>query len=305
MHKLLIVEDEEIIRQGLISTFDWKEYGFELVAAAENGLDALEMYDTYKPDVVLTDIKMPIMDGIELLRAIRSRSSETEVVLISGFQEFEYARKGIELASFAYVLKENLYEEIPRVFSQLNCRLKQNAKSKKRLHNLMSLQNYLQLAKVEDWQSFGLIGSYFCVSVLWLPSSIESHFLDLSADEQSLLCVKDSYLICTYSTNTAQEMENLMNRKYIDILHHAKSLGYSIHVFGQGSVKDQSSQIPQCYREAMKAVDWGRLYSMPMCRYDSFKSKLSPEKKQPDLSNLETYIMLNQKVQLIGYSDAI
>lgn len=305
MYKLLIVEDEEIIREGLVATICWNDYGFEVVAVAEDGQAALEKYGQYSPDVVLTDIKMPIMDGLELLKAIRMRSTSTEVVLISGFKEFEYAKKGMEYSAYAYILKESLHEEIARVFPKLCEKLSDKAEDQRQLRNLMSIQNYMQLGKNEGWKATGLSGSFFCVLVLWLPRCVEDGFLDLVASEQSLLCVKDSYLICTYSTQTKQQMEFHIKKMSFKILQHAQSLGFTVFTLGIGSIKDSADQITYSYREAMKSVDWGRIYPTLVSRYDTIISQLRPQREKPDLNNYESYIMLNKKASLIQLINSI
>ncbi len=106
MYKLLIVEDESWIRMGLESAFDWKTaFNIQLLPSASNGEEALMRMAECVPDIVLTDIRMPQMNGLELIRTIRARYPQMMVMIISGFAEFEYAQIAIRYGAFCYVLK--------------------------------------------------------------------------------------------------------------------------------------------------------------------------------------------------------
>lgn len=105
LYKLLIVDDEYNIRQGLINTIPWFDVGVEVVGEATNGLDALEKVKLLKPDIVITDINMSKMNGLEFSAELKKISPDTKVIIISGYDEFEYAKRAIELDVFSYILK--------------------------------------------------------------------------------------------------------------------------------------------------------------------------------------------------------
>ena len=90
-YRIMIVDDESEVREGIASRVDWKAAGFTIVATAENGQDALEKAEFLDLDVVLTDIKMPYMDGLTLGAELLSRSPTTKLIILTGFDEFEYA----------------------------------------------------------------------------------------------------------------------------------------------------------------------------------------------------------------------
>ncbi len=112
MINLMIVDDEPLFRDFLVNFIPWEEYGFNLVAQAKNGVEALELADFHQPDVVLTDINMPKMDGIEFATELLKLAPETSVVFITGHNEFEYARKAIRLGVSDYILKPFEKEEL-------------------------------------------------------------------------------------------------------------------------------------------------------------------------------------------------
>lgn len=90
----MLVDDEEEVRTSIIRKIDWQDAGFEVIGDAENGKEALEKIEQNEPDVVLTDIRMPYMDGLEMAENIRQRYPSIKIVIFSGFDEFEYAKKG-------------------------------------------------------------------------------------------------------------------------------------------------------------------------------------------------------------------
>lgn len=93
LYRVMLVDDEEEVIQAIIRKLDWAALGFQVVGHAKNGQDALEMLDTLAPDIIMTDIKMPFMDGLTLCKNVKERYSNIHVVILSGFDDFEYARE--------------------------------------------------------------------------------------------------------------------------------------------------------------------------------------------------------------------
>lgn len=105
MYKLLIADDEYWVRKRLLCTIDWKSLGISEVYSAEDGKQALSMSIQYEPDIIITDINMPEITGIELMQALNESALYPRIILISGFTEFEYARSAIKLGVVEYLLK--------------------------------------------------------------------------------------------------------------------------------------------------------------------------------------------------------
>ncbi len=93
MLKIFLVEDEYVVREG-IKRINWQAHGYEFAGEAPDGELALPLIDKTRPDIVITDIKMPFMDGLELSRQLRRDYPETEIIILSGYAEFSYARDG-------------------------------------------------------------------------------------------------------------------------------------------------------------------------------------------------------------------
>ena len=105
MIKVFLVEDEIVIRRGIRNNVDWESYGFELVGEAEDGERAYPMILKSKPDILLTDVKMPFMDGLELSRLVKKALPKTKIIILSGYDEFDYAKEAIKIGVSEYLLK--------------------------------------------------------------------------------------------------------------------------------------------------------------------------------------------------------
>ena len=118
-YRVLLVDDEEEIRVGNSRKIDWTALGFALVGEAGNGEEALELAEQLQPDVVLTDIKMPFMDGLALCRHLRQSLPGAKLVVFSGFDDFEYARQAVSMGVSEYILKPINAPELMQVLAKL------------------------------------------------------------------------------------------------------------------------------------------------------------------------------------------
>ena len=119
MYKLIVVDDESEIREGLCNFFPWDHLGFEIKAQFGDGRQALEYLLSHPIDVMLCDIKMPFMTGLELANELHLRKSTVKIVLLSGYQEFDYAREALRYGVREYIVKPTKYDELIKVFSKI------------------------------------------------------------------------------------------------------------------------------------------------------------------------------------------
>lgn len=138
-YTVLLVDDEEEVIQVILKKINWEGLGFSVIGYANNGVKALEMVEEFQPDVVMTDIRMPYMDGMELSKHIREEFPATKILLFTGFDEFEYAREAVHLEIEEYVLKPLNSVELTNVFTQLKIKLDQEISGKR---NVEVLQKY-------------------------------------------------------------------------------------------------------------------------------------------------------------------
>ncbi len=123
-YNLVLVDDEDWILSGIQNAIEWEEIGFTVVGTYTNGRDALAAMKNNPPDALLTDIKMPIQDGISLVRELREAGlNDLEVVFLSGYDDFELAQSSLRLGAVDYVLKPSAPEQIMEVFSRIRERI--------------------------------------------------------------------------------------------------------------------------------------------------------------------------------------
>ena len=104
-YKVLLVDDEEEVRNAIEQRINWEELGFEVIGKAQNGVKAMEIAEKLQPDVVITDIKMPYMNGLELARNLKEENPGVRILILTGFDEFEYAKEAVHLEIEEYILK--------------------------------------------------------------------------------------------------------------------------------------------------------------------------------------------------------
>ena len=139
MYTVLLVDDEDDVTQIIMKKVPWEDMGFSVVGLANNGVKALELVEEYQPDVVMTDIRMPYMDGMELSKRIRAEFPTTKILLFTGFDEFEYAKEAIHLEVDEYILKPLNCAELTKVFQKLREKLDAEIREKR---NVETLQKY-------------------------------------------------------------------------------------------------------------------------------------------------------------------
>lgn len=126
MLKVFLVEDESLIREGLRDNIPWEQYGFQLVGEASDGEMALPLIRKTKPDVMITDIKMPFMDGLSLSKIVSTEMPKIKIIIISGYDDFEYARQAIEVGVEQYLLKPITKSTLKKVLTEVKEKIEQD-----------------------------------------------------------------------------------------------------------------------------------------------------------------------------------
>lgn len=110
-YKVLIVDDEMLIRQGIINYIEWESEGYKIIGEASNGEEALQLMELHHPHIIITDIVMPGMDGIELVKNVKEKYPDTEVIVLSSFEDFDYVRQTFQNGVADYILKPKLHTQ--------------------------------------------------------------------------------------------------------------------------------------------------------------------------------------------------
>ncbi len=136
MYTVLVAEDEFEVREAIVSGTDWAGLGFRVTDSAENGQEAWELFAKGAPDLLLTDIRMPFMDGLQLAERVKRQYPGTRVVILSGYDEFEYAQRALKLSVDEYVLKPFSSGDLANVLAKVRTVLDEEAAEKRDVEQL-------------------------------------------------------------------------------------------------------------------------------------------------------------------------
>lgn len=133
MYRVIIADDEPFVREGLKEMIPWEELGYSLEGAFKNGKEAVDAVEKISPDVVILDIQMPVMNGLEAALEIRRKWPDIIVILLTAYEDFQYAQQAIVLQIKRYVIKSNLLENLPKVLEEIGEEMKkENSADQKR-----------------------------------------------------------------------------------------------------------------------------------------------------------------------------
>lgn len=130
MIKVFLVEDEFVIREGIKKNIDWEGHGYQFVGEASDGELAYPLIKKEKPDIVITDIRMPFMNGLELSKLIKKEMPLTEIIILSGFEEFEYAKEAIKLGVAQYLTKPISGDDLLKELDLLSTKIEENKRER-------------------------------------------------------------------------------------------------------------------------------------------------------------------------------
>lgn len=214
MYNLIIVEDEALIRENIVKIIDFKQLGFNVIGLCENGIVAFEMFKNNDIDLVITDICMPFMDGIELAEKIMSINSSVKILILTGYDDFEYARRALRCKVMEYILKPVTADEMIKILKQIKLILdkeyKDNISNSKSLNDIISLEKHQLLNKlvssenIKDLETYvqklniQLKNKYFSVAIL-RPDNKQNIIDELNLDGNEMLSYMISNISCELS----------------------------------------------------------------------------------------------------------
>lgn len=138
-NRAILVDDEVFTRKGFLKLIDWEACGFQIVDEADNGEDALELIERLQPDVVITDIRMPVLDGLELIRHVVMKDIvKPYFIIVSGYDDFNYAQQAVRYGVHDFILKPIDETEFSHALVRLSERLELDREARMREERLMS-----------------------------------------------------------------------------------------------------------------------------------------------------------------------
>lgn len=212
MKKVIIVDDEYFARLALIKSIAWQQYGFTVVAEAENGNEAYGLIRKMNPDLAIIDINMPFLDGLELLAKLNDKKIQTKFIVLSGYSEFEYAKKAIKYGVESYLLKPLIEEEMQVELTRIGALIDQEkkAREKESQYSKLAKDDFLRalftglmgdISKIEAFADFNQkTGTYkrtACISINYDEKTMACQFSDFSHDFVKIVndCIRDEFIV--------------------------------------------------------------------------------------------------------------
>ncbi|BBD22547.1 response regulator [Streptococcus constellatus] len=144
MYSIMIVEDEYLVRQGISSLVDFKKFNMQVIGEAENGLEAWEKIQAECPDIILTDINMPQMNGIKLAQLAREQYPQLHIIFLTGYDDFDYALSAVKLGADDYLLKPFSREDVEAMLIKVKEKLDKE-KKQQQVHELVEKAEFSDL----------------------------------------------------------------------------------------------------------------------------------------------------------------
>ncbi|NLE15470.1 MAG: response regulator [Spirochaetales bacterium] len=332
-YTILLVDDETAVREGIRSRTPWERYGFCVVGEAGNGIEALELVEELHPDVVITDIRMPYLDGIELIQKIRLTHPTTTLVILSGYDEFTYAQQAMRYDVSEYVLKPVSVEDLCNLLKRLGKHLDEEIKR---------IQDQDRLNQVYQ-QALPLIREKFLVSLLTAVHPASDTALLAKAAEYGFNLDKDEFMVAVIETDHVMDdplqtmamfeiVEQVLKKEdgvllfqfenQIVIIFSSQSHGldhydsvfrkqtyrkaeqlqaylqkYSFQaVLGVGTLVHSPSSIKQSYHQALSALNYSSCYPEQTLLFISDLEKLPVEEHQQQLEALKANVLVAVKM---------
>lgn len=330
-YTLLLVDDEEEVIQIILKKINWEGLGFSVIGHADNGVKALEMVEEYQPDVVITDIKMPYMDGIELCKNIREEYPATKMVFFTGFDEFEYAKEAVHLEIEEYILKPLNAVELTNVLTGLKIKMDREVHDRKsaeilRAHYMESLpflkaNFYTSLVegKLSEEEiskhlaDYGIDfeGPYFgCLlihtSSTQVPEDIDPQLLRTSVYKQVKEYLAERWKVkCfSYMENTVAiaslESEEAVSELTDDcdkFCRYIKRVLGAVVTIGVGQIHENIMELSDSYLGAREAISYRALYGVS--RSINIK-EIAPQEKNVSTSANDTELAQLFKMVRLG-----
>jgi len=216
MLKMIIADDESFVRNGLKNIIDWVSFGIEIIADAEDGLEALELCQKLQPDILFTDIRMPIMDGLEVAMKLKELELDIRTIIISGIQDFNYAKTALDVDVEGYILKPVKIDELTELIKKVVSRIKLERNNQSEMINLkLQLQEHFPIIREKFLRNL-VFGVYS--DDLQLKNKLEYFKLSFEPQESFMAAVLQIDDYGKTIDNTSEEDKQLLSFSISNIL---------------------------------------------------------------------------------------
>lgn len=316
MLDVVIIDDEDYIREGLKRIIDWNKYGFRICGEAGNGSRGLARIREFKPDLVIVDIRMPLMDGLEMIKALRSENSTCEFIVLTAYSDFKYAQTAIELGIDSYVLKPIeqavLIEKISRVYDKImdKRQTRQNIDMSIHITKERILQSILldqidaqMLDKYNSLSEFGFPWSSYRVALVEMEEAgrMDASILKANVKKQIEIIISESKLGYVFDMDRyiAILINNCRLKANIRVLHElpdniSRLCGTNVTIM-LGIVAERFTDIPSSYKNACRLSE-----SKFILGYKRIISD-TPERSNADGASMQT----NHGVDVLNVAESL
>lgn len=255
MYKVVVIDDENVVRNGIVLETDWAALGCMVVGEAADGVEGLEQIEKFKPDIVICDIRMPKMDGIEMLKKLREKGDDTYVIFLTAYSDFYYAQQAIRYRATDYLLKPYGEGDLEEVIKKIDASLRDKESVGGRAHE-------------EDVLSFGSISKgekskYVSDALDYIADNLSNPDMNIKAVSEEL-GISESHLshifkketeytvgayITRYRIRTAMKL--LRNNRY-KVYEVAEMVGYRDIAYFSNTFKKLAGVNPSEYQERLR-----------------------------------------------------
>lgn len=245
MLKVLVVDDEVIVRKGIVLGVDWVKMDCVIVGEAANGIEGLAAAESYKPNLIITDVRMPRMDGIEMMQELRRRGCRAHAIFLTAYSDFEYLRSALQLGAADYLLKPFRDEELAAAIERVHRKDEELSE--------LSREDILPLVKGDKskyvFEALNYITEHYADSDINITGIAKS--LGVSEGHLSHVFKKEtSYTVVGYLTqyriHMAMEMLRDCRRKVYEV---AEAVGYKDVAYFGSTFKKLTGLSPSEYQD--------------------------------------------------------
>ncbi len=276
MYSVFLVEDESVIREGIKSLIAWEDYGFTFAGEAADGELAWPLIQKLRPDIVITDIKMPFLDGLALSRLIRKELPKTTIIILSGYDDFSYAKEAISIGVSEYLLKPLSRTQLTEALAQIRT---QREEAERQSHYMAQFHTEVQEYLSSSRRGFFDLLISGRMSVSQILDRAQRLGLDLAAPSYNivLFLLEEDPLHTEYSASLADVQEEICRRFPENENLLLFSIGVDLLVFLiKGETADIGRLTESCVeslreicKTAEQSVDWSVVVGEPVHRLSS------------------------------------